>query len=224
MEKLKKLFLTSLLLIATALTSACATRDAYTGEEKTSNATLGSVIGAIGGVAVGAATSSKGDRKKGILIGATSGALVGGSVGYYMDQQEAKLRKQLSDSGVGIKREGDEIILIMPGNITFDVGKGRVQPRFSKVLDSITLVLNEFDKTAIEITGHTDSTGSESFNQTLSEQRADAVKQELVDRRVVSGRVHSKGLGFRQPIARNDTAAGRQQNRRVEMKLVPIAK
>lgn len=223
MQKLHKTFFTSLLLIATILTSACATRDAYTGEEKTSNATLGSVIGAIGGAAVGAATSSKGDRKKGILIGATSGALVGGSVGYYMDQQEAKLRKQLSDSGVGIKREGDEIILIMPGNITFDVGKATVQPSFEKVLDSITLVLNEFDKTAIEVTGHTDSTGSESFNQTLSEQRADSVKQELVDRRVVSGRVHSKGLGFRQPIARNDTAAGRQQNRRVEMKLVPIA-
>lgn len=224
MNSFTKLVFISFIVLAALLSNACATRDAYTGEEKTSRAAIGSVLGAIGGAAVGAATSSKGDRKKGILIGATSGALVGGSVGYYMDQQEAKLRKQLSDSGVSIRREGDEIILIMPGNITFDIGKARVQSSFASVLDSITLVLNEFDKTAIEITGHTDSTGSESYNQTLSEQRADAVKRELVDRRVVSGRVHSKGLGFRQPIARNDTAAGRQQNRRVEMKLVPIAK
>lgn len=207
---------------ALGISSGCATYDPYTGEEKTSNATIGAVVGALGGAAVGAATSSKGDRKKGILIGAAAGAAAGGGVGYYMDQQEAKLRRQLADSGVSVQRNGDEIILVMPGNITFDVAKASVKASFSDVLDSIAIVLKEFDETAIEITGHTDSTGSATFNQTLSEQRADSVKAELVRRAVATGRIHSKGMGFREPVASNDTAAGRQANRRVEMKLLPL--
>lgn len=209
-------------ILTLTLVSGCATRDAYTGEEKTSSATIGSIVGAIGGAAVGAATSSKGDRNKGILIGATAGAIAGGSAGYYMDQQEEELRKQLEDSGVRVQRNGDEITLIMPGNITFEVGKSAVRSSFTKVLDSIALVLKEFDKTAIEITGHTDSTGSASYNQTLSEQRAEAVKGALLTRAIASGRIHSKGMGFREPIASNDTQSGRQSNRRVEMKLLPL--
>jgi len=219
MNHLSKLLIT---LISAAMISACATRDAYTGEEKTSNATIGSIVGAIGGAAIGAATSSKGDRKKGILIGAAGGALAGGGAGYYMDKQEEKLRMQLESTGVRIQRNGDEIILVMPGNITFQTGKSAVRGSFGDVLDSIAIVLKEFDKTAIEITGHTDSTGSASFNQTLSEQRADAVKSQLLQRSVASGRIHSKGLGFRYPVASNDTSSGRQANRRVEMKLLPL--
>lgn len=211
-------------IIALAVLGGCATYDPYTGEEKTSNATIGAVVGAVTGAAVGAATSSKGDRNKGILIGATAGAAAGAGVGYYMDKQEAELRHQLMDSGVGVKRVGDEIILVMPGNITFETSRYSIRPSFTSVLDSIVIVLNKFDETAIEITGHTDSTGSASFNQTLSEQRADAVKMELINRSVASGRIHSKGAGLRFPIASNDTAAGREQNRRVEMKLLPLNK
>ncbi|MCH2158527.1 MAG: OmpA family protein [Oleiphilaceae bacterium] len=219
MQVVFKMFVASL---AFAIITGCATRDAYTGEEKTSNATLGSVIGAVSGAVIGAVTSSKGDRKKGILIGATAGALAGGGAGYYMDQQEEQLRTKLERSGVRVQRNGNEITLIMPGKITFDVSKSSVRQNFSEVLDSIALVLKEFDKTAIEITGHTDSTGSASFNQTLSEQRADSVKAQLIARQISSGRVHSKGLGFRAPIATNDTVQGRQENRRVELKLLPI--
>lgn len=222
MNKLSKHVGVAILASAVGFSTGCATYDPYTGEEKTSNATIGAVVGAVGGAAIGAATSSKGDRKKGILIGAAAGAAAGGGAGYYMDQQEAKLRKQLADSGVSVQRQGDEIILIMPGNITFDVAKATVKASFANVLDSIALVLKEFEDTAIEITGHTDSTGSASFNQTLSEQRADSVKSELVRRAIASGRIHSKGLGFRQPVASNDTAAGREANRRVEMKLLPL--
>ena len=168
------------------------------------------------------ATSSKSDRGKGALIGAVAGGAIGGGAGYYMDQQEAKLRHQLADSGVGIQRNGDEIILVMPGNITFETGKSGLQPSFEKVINSVSLVLKEFTETAIDITGHTDSTGALAFNQTLSEQRADSVKYALQTRGVASGRIHSSGKVPRFPVASNDSADGRQANRRVELKLLPL--
>jgi len=158
----------------TSLLSGCMTYDPYTGEQEVSKSTTGAVVGAVAGAVIGAATSSKKDRLKGALIGATAGGAVGGGAGYYMDKQEAKLRHDLMDSGVGVERNGDEITLVMPGNITFETGKAGIQESFEKVLNSVTLVLNEFDETAIHITGHTDSTGSSSFNQTLSEQRAES--------------------------------------------------
>ncbi len=213
------------LLLALSLSSimtGCMTYDPYTGEEEVSSATTGAVAGAVTGALIGAATSSKSDRGKGALIGAVAGGAVGGGIGYYMDQQEAKLRHQLKDSGVSVKRVGDEIILIMPGNITFETGKSELQQSFGKVLNSVSLVLKEFTETAIEVTGHTDSTGALSFNQTLSEQRADSVKYALQSYGVASGRIHSSGKGPRFPVASNDTAEGRQANRRVELKLLPL--
>ena len=212
----------STFVVVTALIGGCATYDPYTGEEEVSNATVGAIAGALTGALIGVATSSKSDRGKGALIGAASGAAVGGGAGYYMDKQEAQLRHQLADSGVGIARNGDEITLIMPGNITFETGKSGLQPSVEKVLNSVGLVLKEFDETAIEITGHTDSTGSLSFNQTLSEQRADSVKYALLSRGISSGRIHSSGKGPRLPVASNDTAKGKQANRRVELKLLPL--
>jgi outer membrane protein OmpA-like peptidoglycan-associated protein len=205
-----------------SLTSGCMTYDPYTGEEGVSSSTIGAAAGAVTGALIGAATSSKSDRGKGALIGAVAGGAIGGGAGYYMDQQEAKLRHQLKNSGVGVARNGDEITLVMPGNITFQTGKSNLQPSFEEVINSVGLVLKEFDKTAIEITGHTDSTGSLSFNQTLSEQRADSVKYALQSRGVASGRIHSMGKGPRYPVASNDTAEGRQANRRVELKLLPL--
>ncbi|WP_166255091.1 OmpA family protein [Marinobacter salicampi] len=198
------------------------TYDPYTGEEKTSSATKGSIIGAIGGAAVGAATSSKSDRGKGALIGAASGAAVGGGIGYYMDRQEAQLRQKLEGTGVRVVRNGDEIELVMPGNITFNVNESSIQPSFTNVLESVATVLNEYDKTIIQVEGHTDSTGSQSYNQLLSEQRASSVRDFLLNQGIAPKRTRAAGYGPRYPIASNDTASGREQNRRVELTLVPM--
>lgn len=202
--------------------TGCMTYDPYTGEEKTSRATTGSVIGAIGGAAVGAATSSRSDRGRGALIGAAGGAAVGGGIGYYMDRQEAELRHRLEGTGVRVARNGDQIELIMPGNVTFDVNESTIRPGFYGVLESVALVLKEFDKTIIQIDGHTDSTGALSYNQMLSERRAQSVRDFLMNQGVEPRRTRANGYGPRYPIASNDTAAGREQNRRVELTLVPM--
>ncbi len=212
----------AVLLVAASILSACMTYDPYTGEEKISKSTSGAVVGAVAGAVIGAATSSKSDRAKGALIGAAAGGAIGGGAGYYMDKQEAALRHQLMDSGISVVRNGNEITLVMPGNITFETAKANIQANFESTLNSLALVLEEFDKTAIQIVGHTDSTGSQSFNQTLSEQRAESVKLALQARKIASGRIHASGLGPRAPIATNDTTEGRQANRRVELKLLPL--
>jgi outer membrane protein OmpA-like peptidoglycan-associated protein len=207
--------------IATTGLTGCMTYDPYTGEEKVSSATKGSVIGAIGGAAVGAATSSSSDRGKGALIGAASGAAIGGGIGYYMDRQEAQLRRQLEGTGVRVVRNGDQIDLIMPGNITFDTNQSSIRPAFTDTLQSVALVLKEFDKTTIQIEGHTDSTGSDSYNQLLSERRASSVRDFLLNQGIEPRRTRATGYGERQPVASNETAAGREQNRRVELTLIP---
>ena len=190
--------------------------------KKTSNATKGSIIGAIGGAAIGAATSSKSDRGKGALIGAASGAALGGGIGYYMDKQEAELRHKLEGTGVRVVRNGDQIELVMPGNITFDLNQATIKPSFTDTLESVALVLKEYDKTIIQIEGHTDSSGSDSYNQLLSERRASAVRDFLLNQGIEPRRTRAVGYGERYPIASNDTAAGREQNRRVELTLVPM--
>lgn len=202
--------------------SGCMTYDPYTGEEKTSSATKGSIIGAIGGAAVGAATSSRSDRGKGALIGAAGGAAVGGGIGYYMDRQEAELRHRLEGTGVRVVRNGDEIELVMPGNVTFDTNQSTIRPGFNDTLSSVSLVLKEFDKTIIQIEGHTDSTGAESYNQLLSERRASSVRDFLLNQGIEPRRTRAVGYGQRYPIASNESASGREQNRRVELTLVPM--
>jgi outer membrane protein OmpA-like peptidoglycan-associated protein len=212
------------LLAATLICSlaACTTTDPYTGQGKTSNATTGAVIGAVAGAAVGVAASSKKDRGKGALTGALAGGAIGGGVGYYMDQQEAELRQQLQGSGVQVQREGDNISLIMPGNITFATGKHNIRPQFYNVLNSVATVLVEYNKTAVNIAGHTDSTGSDAFNQLLSERRAQSVRDYLGERKVTYNRMRASGYGPRYPIASNSSATGREQNRRVEITLSPL--
>ncbi|MCK2151071.1 MULTISPECIES: OmpA family protein [Marinobacter] len=208
--------------VATVGLGGCMTYDPYTGEEKTSSATKGSIIGALGGAAIGAATSSKSDRGKGALIGAAGGAAIGGGIGYYMDKQEAQLRRKLEGSGVRVVRNGDQIELIMPGNITFDLNQSSIKPSFTDTLESVGLVLKEFDKTIIQIEGHTDSSGSQSYNQLLSEQRAGSVRDFLLNQNIAPKRTRAVGYGERYPLASNDSAAGREQNRRVELTLVPM--
>jgi outer membrane protein OmpA-like peptidoglycan-associated protein len=217
----KKLALASLVASAIVL-QACTTIDPYTREEKTSSATKGAAIGAAVGAVLGIATSKdKKKRKERALKGAGIGAITGGGVGYYMDVQEAKLRQQLENTGVSVTRNGDNIILNMPSNITFEVNKSDVKPHFAEVLHSVSLVLNEYKSTMIEVAGHTDSTGSDSYNQMLSQQRAQSVSSVLMQSGVQPVRIDTVGYGESRPIASNATDAGRQQNRRVELTLLP---
>jgi outer membrane protein OmpA-like peptidoglycan-associated protein len=223
---MKTTFQTGILLILTTLAVAlagCTTLDPYTGEEKRSRATTGTVIGAVSGAILGAATADdRRDRKKRALIGAGIGGLAGGAVGGYMDRNEARLREQLEGTGVSVTRDGDDIILNMPGDITFDFDSDTLRSDFTDVLNSVALVLKEFDQTVIEIAGHTDSVGAASYNQRLSERRAQSVARELMSNEVGENRMLVVGYGEDAPVASNDTDAGRQQNRRVELTLVPI--
>ena len=206
-----------------AVLSACTTLDPYTREEETSKAQRQAVIGAAAGAAVGLITGdSSMERKQRALIGAGLGALAGAGVGTYMDRQEAKLRAELERTGVSVTRIGDNITLNMPGNITFATNSADLNANFFDVLNSVSLVVNEFNQTVIEVAGHTDNTGSDAYNQQLSERRANAVAAYLRTRNVLADRMITVGMGEGRPITANDTEAGRQLNRRVELTLVPL--
>lgn len=206
--------------IAAFAVSACTT-DPYTGERKAAKtgigAGVGAAVGAVGGVIIGGS-----NKRKSALIGAGIGALAGAGVGAYMDAQEAKLRRQLQGTGVSVTRDGNNIILNMPGNITFDTDSPVIRAEFDEVLKSVALVLKEYNKTYVDVIGHTDSTGSLAHNQRLSEQRAESVANALVARGVIRERIMTRGLGPNYPIADNATPQGRALNRRVEIALVPI--
>jgi outer membrane protein OmpA-like peptidoglycan-associated protein len=213
-----------LLVMAAAFTvTACQTTDAYTGEKKVNKTTKGAGIGALAGAVLGAATGDNSkERRKRALIGAGVGALTGAGVGAYMDRQEAKLRAQLEGTGVSVTRNGDNLTLNMPGNITFKTASADLNANFFRVLDSVGLVLKEFDKTLIDVEGHTDSDGSDTYNQQLSLERATSVGTYLQSHGVNGQRIVTFGAGEARPIASNDSPSGKQQNRRVELKLQPI--
>jgi outer membrane protein OmpA-like peptidoglycan-associated protein len=209
--------------VAATLVAGCYTMDPYTGGRQVSKTSKGAGIGAAVGAVAGILTGDDSrERRKRALIGAGVGALAGGAAGNYMDRQEAKLRQQLEGTGVSVTRNGDNITLNMPGSITFKTDSSDLRPDFFEVLNSVSLVLKEYDKTLLEVAGHTDSTGADAYNQTLSEKRASTVAQYLASRGVNSQRVITVGAGETHPIASNDTAEGRQANRRVELSLEPI--
>lgn len=199
----------------------CQTTDPYTGESKTSNTAKDAGIGALAGAVLGAAINHD-NRGKGALIGAAVGGAAGGGYGHYQDKQEEKLRQELAGSGVDVQRNGDNIKLIMPGNITFRTGSSEIQADFYDTLNSVASSLKEFPDSNVRITGYTDSTGNEMKNQILSEQRASSVARYLQSQGVTSARVQTSGLGERNPLQSNDTDAGRQANRRVELDVVPL--
>jgi outer membrane protein OmpA-like peptidoglycan-associated protein len=204
--------------VVATLVAGCYTTDPYTGEKKFNDTTKGAGIGALAGAAVGAVAG----KGRGALIGASVGALAGGAVGNYMDRQEAKLREQLKGTGVSVARNGDNISLVMPGNITFATGSADLNSSFFSVLDSVALVLKEYNKTMIDVSGHTDSTGSAQKNQALSAQRANTVAQYLRTKGILDQRIESAGYGATHPVASNDSPDGRQKNRRVELTLTPV--
>ncbi|AEB59982.1 OmpA/MotB domain-containing protein [Ectopseudomonas mendocina] len=209
------------LIAATALMAMLAgcTTNPYTGESQAGKAGIYGGIGAATGAVIGAATSSKKDRTKGALIGAAVGGAAGGGYGYYVDTQEAKLRQTLQGTGVQVQRNGDDLKLIMPGNITFASNSADISSSFYPTLNSLVLVFKEFNKNGVNIVGHTDSTGSQELNQSLSQRRAQSVANYLTANGVPGQRISAYGAGPSQPIASNATDAGRAQNRRVEINL-----
>lgn len=213
------------LLGAAVMLSACSTINPYTGEKQTSKTSSGAAIGAVSGALIGIATSSSAkQRKERALAGAGIGAVTGGGVGYYMDVQEAKLRQKLETSGVSVTRDGDRIILNMPDNVTFDSDSTQVKGSFNSVLESVAQVLKEYKSTMIQVAGHTDSTGGDRYNMLLSQQRAQTVANALGGFGVDTVRMDVVGFGETQPITSNGSAEGRQQNRRVELTLIPYQK
>lgn len=208
---------------AAALLAACST-DPYTGEQKVSNTAIGAGAGAVLGTAAGliVGQNSSASTRKSMLIGAGVGAIAGGGVGLYMDNQEAKLRERLQGTGVSVTRVGDNIILNMPSAITFDTDQAEVKRQFHQVLSSVAIVLAEFNKTIVDVTGHTDADGSDQYNQDLSERRAGSVANYLVSQGNNHRRFQVLGMGETQPVAANTSADGKSRNRRVEIQIVPL--
>jgi outer membrane protein OmpA-like peptidoglycan-associated protein len=211
-------------LAAAGLLAAACTTDPFTGEQKISNTAIGAGTGALLGTATGLiiGKNTSASSRKAMLIGAGIGALAGGGVGLYMDNQEAKLRARLEGSGVSVTRVGQDIVLNMPSNVTFATDSADLKPKFFETLNSVAIVLNEFNRTLVDVTGHTDSTGSAAHNQQLSERRAATVAEYLVAQGNNPQRFQVLGMGQNEPIASNATPEGRAQNRRVEIRIVPL--
>ncbi len=210
---MKKTLICSML--AVLMLTACAT-DPYTGQSKVSNTAWGTGIGALAGAGIGALAGGE----KGALIGAGVGAAAGAGTGAYMDVQARKLRQELLNTGVQVQEVNGQIYLIMPGNITFDSNDANIKPGFQPVLNSIAKVINEYSKTMVQVNGYTDSTGSAATNNSLSLMRANSISNYLRLKGVDANRIVSNGYGSSNPIASNATAAGREQNRRVEIVLI----
>jgi outer membrane protein OmpA-like peptidoglycan-associated protein len=206
--------------LAGLLVGACETNP-ETGRQRISQTAVYGVLGATGGYLLGDILGGRNDRAERIL-GAGIGAVTGAMVGRYMDQQEAELRRQTAGTGVDVIRAGDELVLRMPSGITFDFNRFDIKPQFQGTLNEVAQTLNSYNQTYIDVLGHTDSVGTDAYNQGLSERRANAVADYLSSRGVARARMATRGFGESQPIATNDTEEGRAANRRVEIKIVPV--
>ncbi len=193
-------------------------------DDPNANAKQKAMIGAAVGTAIGLATGDSAvERRQQAMVGAALGAAAGGGIGHYQDRQEAKLRQQLQGTGVDVSRDGDNITLDMPSGITFAFNSSDVNSQFYPVLDKVAATLSEYNQTTVNVAGHTDSVGSDSYNQRLSEQRASSVASYLQSRGVANQRLQISGYGESRPVDSNETESGRANNRRVEITLVPIA-
>lgn len=206
--------------ITAVVLTGCETNP-YTGEHR--KAATGATIGAGSGALLGGIVAGSGDRTKGAVLGALIGATVGGVVGNQMDKQEAELRRSMEGTGVEVQREGDTLRLQAPSNITFATNRSDVRTEFMPVLDQLAGSINQYPGTVVRVEGHTDSVGTATYNQTLSENRAQSVRSYLIQRGVAPNRVEAVGYGLTRPVADNATADGRARNRRVEVLIVPVA-
>ncbi len=203
------------------LLTGCVATDPYTGETTLTNAGGGGALGAAVGGLVGAVTAEEGNRGRNALRGALAGGVVGAGVGAYMDYQERELRSALQGTGVEIERQGDDLRLVMPSEITFDFDSAAIKPSFYGILTNVSDVMINYPETVVQIAGHTDSVGSAAYNQGLSVERAGAVRNFLAGQGVSPARMSAVGFGENYPIASNSTESGRAQNRRVEIVLTP---
>lgn len=186
------------------------------------NTAGGAVIGALGGAAVG--TLFGGSDRRNALIGAGVGMLAGAAVGQYLDSQQRELERSLAGTGANVSRDGEALLVTFPAQVTFATNSAQIQPAFYRTLDDVSFTLNRYPESYLDVVGHTDSDGSEAFNQELSERRAGAVANYFRSRGVEPARIASYGMGETQPIASNATAAGRQANRRVELRIIPATR
>ena len=203
-----------------AMLAGCAT-DPYTGEQHITRAGTGALIGSGAGALLGALIGGRNNRAE-TIIGAGIGAVAGGAVGNYMDRQEQKLRQQTANTGIEVERQGNDIVLKMPANVTFDFNSAVLKPQFRPELEDVAKTLVEFPSTFVDVMGHTDNIGSSEVNQRLSEQRAQSVAAALTAYGVQSARIATRGYGYNVPVASNDTEEGRARNRRVEIRLSPV--
>ncbi len=209
---------------AALLAAACTTTDPYRSGSQPNRTGTGAIAGAVGGALLGYLTNTNNSEegRKNALIGAGVGALAGAAVGQYMDRQQRAMEAELSGTGVGVARQGDNLILRMPGDVTFPTNQSDINARFHPVLIDVARVLNEYDRSVVDIVGHTDSTGGDHINQPLSERRAASVAQFLLSQGVMAERLYVAGVSSRNPVASNDTVEGRAQNRRVEILIRPL--
>lgn len=201
------------------LPAGCATNPDGTTEYKRT------AIGALAGAAVGAGAGALIGGKKagrGALIGGVAGAVVGGAIGNYMDRQAAEMKRRIPDAAV--EREGDKLYVSLPSGILFDVDRDQVRPDARQSLATAADVLVKYPDTYVTVEGHTDSTGSHAYNQSLSERRAMRVRDILVESGVPFARLSVRGYGETDPIADNATPEGRQANRRVQLEIRPNEK
>ena len=209
------------IVFATAAFVAGCTTDPFTGDRKLSNTAGGALIGAGVGTVAGLVIGGGGNRNA-ALIGAGVGALAGAGVGAYMDSQESELRAQLAGTGVSVTRVGENIILNMPSNITFPTDQDVVSTGFYPTLNAVAVVLTKFNRTLVDVYGHTDSTGDEGYNIDLSQRRALSVATYLNAQGIDSRRFFIQGYGESRPVATNATPEGRALNRRGEIQLSPL--
>lgn len=204
--------------------AACTTTDPYSSTPRRNNTGTGVIAGALGGAVLGYLTNTSNSEqgRRNALIGAGVGALAGGAVGNYMDRQQRALEAELSGTGVGVARQGDNLVLRMPSDVTFATNQSNIDPRFDAVLADVAGVLREYDRSVVDIIGHTDSTGGDHINQPLSERRALSVADALIRNGVMRERLFVAGRSAREPVASNDTTQGRAQNRRVEILIRPF--
>lgn len=206
---------------AMALTTAGCVTDPETGERRVSRAAIGGGIGALGGYLLGDIVGGRHDRTEKI-VGAGIGAVAGAGVGAYMDNQERRLRQQTAGSGIDVERQGDQLVLNMPGDVTFGYDSATVQPQFQQTLNQVATTLRDYPSTYIDIYGHTDSRGSDSYNYGLSERRAVAVQNYLGSQGVQTARMATQGFGKTQLKCPETSEEGYRCNRRVEIRISPV--